>query len=149
MRYRLSSTRVVLRLLAAGAVLCLCFVALGCGSSESTGEEARVEREDAREAREERESQAVERELKAGDFVKCGAQTFANKRSLCTFAKNVRAAYYVEVVAGSGKAIGYHPPAEQDYRVLCSGTVPHKCTGFKNNEPGIESLKGGVIFFSP
>lgn len=151
MRYQLSLPRLSLRLFALGALLCLCLASFGCGSSSepSSAEVARQERESARDAREERKSQAVKRELESGDFVDCGGQVFANKQSLCTFAKNVKNAYYVEVVAGTGKAVGLHPPAGKDFRVLCTGTVPHRCTGFKDDGGGIEPLKGGLIFFSP
>lgn len=150
MRYQQSSLRFPPRLLVVGALLCLVLAAYGCGSSDSTNSEAaRQDREAAQATQEERESQQVERELEDGDFVHCGRKVYASEKSLCTFARNVEQAYYTEVVAGEGKAVGYHPPAKQDYRVLCSGTVPHRCTSFKDNEPGIESLPGGVIFFSP
>lgn len=144
----------VSRLLSAAILLGLCLALLGCGSDSdssepSPAEAARQEREAAREAREERENLAVEKELKAGDYVSCGGQLFVNKRSLCTFGRNVQNAYYTEVQVGSGKAVGYEPAAKKDFRLLCSGTVPHKCTGFKEDGPGIEPLKGGVIFFSP
>jgi hypothetical protein len=141
------------RLLTAAVLLGLCLAMLGCGDSDSAepspAEQARQEREADREAREERENQAAEQELKAGDYLSCGGQLFVNKRSLCTFARNVQNAYYTEVQVGWGKAVGYEPHAKQDYRVLCSGTVPHKCTGFKDDSGGIEPLKGGVFFFSP
>lgn len=137
------------RFAAAMVSLVLCLGLLGCGSSEPSAEEVRQDNETAKEAREERESQQVARELKTGDFVSCGRKVYASRQSLCTFARNVELSYYTEIVAGEGKPIGYHPPAKQDYRVLCSGTVPHRCTSFKGNEPGIESLPSGVIFFSP
>jgi hypothetical protein len=140
------------RLLTAAVLLGLCLALLGCGSDSpepSSSEAARQEREAVREAREERENRAMEQELKAGDYVSCGGKLFANKRSLCTFGRNVQNAYYVEVQVGRGKAVGYEPAAEQDYTLLCSGTIPHKCTGFKEDGNGIEPLKGGVIFFSP
>lgn len=145
---------IVLRPLAATALLALCLTLFACGGDSSSSgpspeEQARQERESVREAREERENQAMEEELKAGDYISCGGKLFVSKRSLCTFGRNVQHAYYSEVAVGRGKAIGYEPQADQDYRVLCSGTVPHKCTGFKGNDPGIESLKSGVIFFSP
>jgi len=150
MGYDLSSLGPVVRSVAAVAVLGLCLVLIGCGdSSSSSGEEVRQEREAALEAREEREGREVKRELEASDFVDCGGQVFADRQSLCAFAKNVQNAYYTEVVAGPGKTIGLHPPAEKDYRVLCSGSVPHKCVPFKNDSPGIESLPSGTIFFSP
>lgn len=149
MGYRRSSTPVALRLFTVGILLCLCLVALGCGSSESNSEETRQEREDAREMREERESREVAQELENGDFVHCGRKVYVSDQSICTFAKNVEGAYYVEVVAGQGPAIGFHPPAKKDYQVLCSGTVPHKCTPFKTKPGEIESLKAGVIYFSP
>ena len=150
MGYDLSSFGLFSRSLAAVVVLGLCLVVIGCGSSSApSGEEVRQEREAAQEAREERESQEVKRELETGDFVDCGGQVFVDRKSLCTFAKNVQGSYYTEVVAGWGKPIGLHPPAEQDYRVLCSGSVPHKCTPFKDDSPGIESLESGTIFFSP
>ena len=150
MGYRQRVPRLLLLLSAVSALLCLCLVSTGCGDdSEPASEEARVEREDAREAREEKESQAVKKELDSGDFIACGSQTFVNKRSFCTFAKNMRNAYYVEVGSGPGKAVGLHPPAKQDYRVYCTGTVPHRCTGFKDEGEGIEPLKGALIFFSP
>ena len=134
-----------------GVVALLCLVALlsGCGGSDSSSEDEAGQAREAAAAREEQETQKVKEELENGDFVDCGGQVFVNKRSLCTFAKNMRHAYYVEVVSGSGKAIGYHPLAKQDFRVYCTGTVPHKCTGFEDDGGGIESLKGGVIFFSP
>ena len=91
----------------------------------------------------------MEAELKAGDYVSCGGEVFVSKASLCTFAHNVQESYYTEIEVGWGKPIGFQPPAEQDYRVLCSGTIPHKCTSFKEDGPGIEPLPGGVIFFSP
>jgi hypothetical protein len=139
------------------ALLALCLGALGCGSSEPSAaeirlahaEEIRQEHEAARDAREERENRKTEAELKAGDYVSCGGEVFASKASLCTFAHNVQEAYYTEVQVGRGKPIGFQPSAEQDYRVLCSGTVPHKCTSFKDDAPGIEPLPSGVIFFSP
>ncbi|HEU4739939.1 MAG TPA: hypothetical protein VFS54_12790 [Solirubrobacterales bacterium] len=149
MRYYRGSSPSLLRLLVAGALLCLCLVAFGCGSSDSNSEENRQEREAAQTTKEERESREVERELESSAFVHCGRKVYASEKSLCTFALNVEQAYYTEVVAGEGKAVGYHPPAKQDYRVLCSGTVPHRCTTFKNDENGIESLPSGVIFFSP
>lgn len=138
-----------LRIAATTVLLVLCVGLLGCGSSEPSAEEVRQENETAKEAREERESQQVARELKTGDFVHCGRKVYASRQSLCTFARNVELSYYTEIVAGEGKPIGFHPPAKQDYRVLCSGTVPHRCASFKNDEPGIESLPSGVIFFSP
>lgn len=144
------------RLLSAIALLGLCLALLGCGSDSDSGgpspaEAARQEREAARDAREERESQAAKQELEAGDYIGCGGQVFVNEKALCTFAKNVKNAYYVEVQVGSGKVVGYEPDAEQDYRALCSGTVPHKCTSFKEDASGIEPLpdKSAVFFFSP
>jgi len=137
------------RFAAAAVLLALCLGLAGCGSSEPSAEEVRQEHETAKEAREGRESHEVAQELKTGDYVHCGRKVYASRRSLCTFARNVELSYYTEIVAGQGKPIGYHPPAKQDYRVLCSGTVPHRCTGFKGDEPGIESLPSGVIFFSP
>jgi len=138
----------LLALLALGALL------PGCGGSDSTGESTAASgTENAQEAREVQEEQEVETELKnlrAKDLVvDCGSQVFANKQSICTFARNMRHAYYSEVVGGSGKAVGYDPGAEKDFRVFCSGTVPHKCTGFKDEGGGIESLDGALIFFSP
>jgi hypothetical protein len=127
----------------------LCLGLVGCGNSEPSAEEVRQEHETAKEAREERESREVARELKTGDFVSCGRKVYASRQSLCTFARNVELSYYTEIVAGEGKPIGYHPPAKQDYRVLCSGTVPHKCTSFKDDGLGIEPLPSGIIFFSP
>lgn len=143
------SLRLAQRLLVAGILLSLCFAAFGCGGSDSNSEEARQEREAIQEAQEERESQKVKRELENGNFVHCGRKVYASEKSLCTFALNVEQSYYTEIVAGPGKPIGFHPPAEQDYRVLCSGTVPHKCTTFKDDGGGIEPLPSGVIFFSP
>lgn len=144
------------RLLAAAVLLGLCLALLGCGGDSgsaepSPAEAARQEREAARDAREERESQAAKQELKAGNYISCGEQVFVNKQSLCTFAKNVKNAYYVEVQLGTGKVVGYEPGAEKDYRALCTGTVPHKCTTFKKDGRGIEPLpdKGAVFFFSP
>lgn len=136
------------------ALLGLCLALPGCGGDSagpSAAEAARQEREAARDAREERESQAAEKELKAGDYTGCGGQVFVNERSLCAFAKNVKNAYYVEVQVGTGKVVGYEPGAEQDYRALCSGTVPHKCTSFKEDGSDIEPLpdKSAVFFFSP
>lgn len=149
MGYCSSRAPILLQLLVAGVLLCLCLALAGCGSSESSGEEVRQDREAAREAREERENHEAAQELENGDFVSCGSKVYANKQSICTFARNVEESYYTEITAGPGKPIGFHPPAEQDYRVFCSGTVPHKCTGFKDDGGGIEPLKGGVIFFSP
>ncbi len=138
------------RLLVAGALLCLCLAALSCGSSSNTsGEEARLEREAVEEAREDRENRRAESEFRDGDFVHCGRKVYASKRSLCAFAMNVESAYFIEVTAGPGKAIGYHPGAEQDYMVHCGGTLPHKCGSFDDEGEGIESLKSGVIFFWP
>lgn len=129
--------------------LALCLGAIGCGDSNSSGGTTAAEPDSsAQEAKEDRESQQVKEELEQGNFVACGGQVFVNKKSICTFAKNMRHAYYVEVVSGSGKAIGYHPADKKDYRVFCTGTVPHRCTGFKN-EGGIEPLQGALIFFSP
>lgn len=151
----MGSLRAVLTRLSTAAVLVgICAALLGCGSDDggsepSPAEAARQAREAARDAREERESREVEKELKAGDYISCGGEVFVNKRSLCTFAKNVQSAYYTEVQVGWGKALGLEPAAEKDYRVLCSGTVPHKCTGFKDDGGGIEPLQGAVIFFSP
>ncbi len=138
-----------LRLAATTVLLVLCLGLIGCGSSEPSAEEVRQEHESAKEAREERESRQVARELKTGDYVSCGRKVYASRQSLCTFARNVELSYYTEIVAGKGKPIGYHPPAKQDYRVLCSDTVPHKCTSFKDDGQGIEPLPSGVIFFSP
>ncbi len=87
--------------------------------------------------------------LEEGDFVDCGGQVFVNKRSFCAFAKNMRHAYYAEVVSGPGKVIGLHPAANNDFRVHCTGTVPHRCTDFKYDGTGIPPLKGALIFFSP
>lgn len=144
------------RLLAAAVLLGLCLALLGCGSDSgsadpSPAEAARQEREAARDAREERESQAMKKELEAGDYISCGEQVFVNKASLCTFAKNIQSAYYTEVQVGWGKPLGLEPKAEKDFRVLCSGTVPHKCTTFKDDGRGIEPLpdKSAVFFFSP
>ncbi|HEU4462894.1 MAG TPA: hypothetical protein VFR75_09910 [Solirubrobacterales bacterium] len=146
---RIGEARSALRLLAVGALLCLCLVPAGCGDSDSSGEEARPDPDAAREAREERENREVAKELENGDFVHCSRKVYANEQSLCTFAEYIEESYYTEIVAGPGKPIGFHPPAEQDYRVFCSGTVPHKCTGFKDDGAGIEPLEGAVIFFSP
>lgn len=129
-------------LLALGAVM------LGCGSSDSGAETAEQNRQ-AEEKRQAEETSQVKQELKDGNYVPCGEQVFVNKKVFCTFARNMHQAYYVEVVSGSGKAVGYHPPAKKDFRVFCSGTVPHKCTGFKDDGQGIEPMKGAVIFFSP
>jgi hypothetical protein len=137
------------RFAATTVLLVLCLSLLGCGSSKPSTEEVRQEHETAKEASEERESRKVARELKTGDYVSCGRKVYASRQSLCTFARNVELSYYTEIVAGEGKPIGYHPPAKQDYRVLCSGTVPHRCTSFKDDGPGIEPLPSGVIFFSP
>jgi hypothetical protein len=149
MGYHEGSLRLALRLLVAGGLLCLCLAAFGCGSSDSNSEETRQEREATQASQEERESKKVERELENGDFVHCGRKVYASAKSLCTFALNVEQSYYTEIVAGPGKPIGYHPPAKQDYRVFCNGTVPHKCTTFKFDGNGIEPLPSGVIFFSP
>ncbi len=142
-----------LRLLSLLALMGLCALLLGCGDSDSSGDTAAGSTENAqeeREAKEEREVKAELADLKAkGLVIDCGGHVFANKQSICTFAKNMRHAYYVEVIAGSGKAIGFDPGAEQDFRVFCSGTVPHKCTGFKDDGQGIESLDGALIFFAP
>jgi hypothetical protein len=143
-----------IQLLSLLALLALCAALLGCGDSDSSSETtAAGGTEDAqvvREAREEQEVKAELKDLKAkGLVVDCGTQVFANKQSICTFAKNMRHAYYTEVVGGSGKAVGYDPGAEKDFRVFCSGTVPHKCTGFKDDGGGIEGLDGALIFFSP
>ena len=149
-----TSSSTIPRVLAAAVLLVLCLALLGCGensSEPSSAEAARQARDTAREAQEERESQAVKRELEAGDYVSCGGQVFVNKRSLCTFAQNGKSAYYTEVAAGPGTTVGYEPHAEQDFRVLCTGTVPHKCTTFKEDERGIEPLpdKRAVFYFSP
>jgi len=149
MRYRPGPSRSALRLTWFIALLTLCVVAIGCGSSGSGGETARQEQEAARDAREARESRRVELELKNGDFVRCGGKVFASAESLCTYARNVQNAYYTEVIAGRGETIGFQPPAKQDYAVICSGTVPHRCTGFKEDGVGIETLPSGTIFFSP
>jgi hypothetical protein len=153
MGYHSSFARAFLRLMVVGALLAPCLVPLGCGSDSgaepSGAEKARQEREAVREAREEQENQAAKQELESGDYVSCGGQVFVSKRSLCTYARNVQNAYYTEVQVGQGKTLGYEPHAEQDYRVLCSGSIPHKCTGFKDDGGGIEPLKSGVIFFSP
>jgi hypothetical protein len=135
--------------LCALGLLALCLGLLGCGDSDSSGGTTAEDRPTAQQTQEERENQQVKRELKEGDFVSCGSQVFVNKQSLCAFAKNMRHAYYVEVVGGSGKVIGYHPADQQDYRVFCTGTVPHRCTGFKDEGEGIEPLQGALIFFSP
>jgi hypothetical protein len=129
-------------------LLGLCAVLLGCGSSDSAAETAEQAGQ-AEERQEAQENRQVRKELGEGNFVDCGAHVFVNKKTFCTFAKNMQQAYYVEVVGGSGKAVGYYPRGGQDYRVYCSGTVPHKCTGFKDDGRGIEPLKGAVIFFSP
>jgi hypothetical protein len=142
-----------IRLLSLLALLAMCALLLGCGDSDSSGDTAAAGTEDAqevREAKEEREVKAELADLKAkGLVVDCGNQVFANKQSICTFAENMHHAYYSEVVGGSGKAIGFDPGAEKDFRVFCSGTVPHKCTGFKDDGGGIESFDGALIFFSP
>lgn len=130
--------------------LALCLGAIGCGDSDSnSGTTAAEPDTSAQETAEERETRQVKQELEQGDFVACGSQVFVNKKSLCPFATNMRHAYYVEVVSGAGKVVGYHPAAGQDYRVYCTGTVPHRCTGFKNDDGGIEPLQGALIFFSP
>ena len=126
----------------------LCAVLLGCGSSDSGAETAEQARQ-AEEQRQAQETEQVKQELKQGHFVACGEQVFVNKKTFCTFARNMHQAYYVEVVSGNGKAVGYHPPAKKDFRVYCTGTIPHKCTGFKDDGGGIEPLHGAVIFFSP
>jgi hypothetical protein len=130
-------------------LLGLCAVMLGCGGSDSGGETVEENLPSAEEKREEQENQQAKRELEEGDYVDCGGQVFVNKKTFCTFAKNMHNAYYVEVVSGGGKAVGLYPKAGKDYRVYCSGTVPHKCTGFKDDGLGIEPLQGAVIFFSP
>lgn len=143
-------SRLALRFLGMLVLLGLCAIVAGCGDSDSSSTvAAEPNRPSAQEKQQERETQQVKQELKEGDFVDCGGQVFVNKRSFCTFAKNMRNAYYVEVVSGPGKAIGLHPPTGKDYRVHCTGTVPHRCTGFKDDGGGIEPLKGALIFFSP
>lgn len=145
------SSRLVFRLLGTLMLLGLCAVILGCGGdSASSSETVEENLPSAEEKREEQENQQAEKELNEGDFVDCGGQVFVNKKTYCTFAKNMHKAYYVEVVSGGGKAIGLHPPEKKDYQVYCSGTVPHKCTGFKDDgSGGIPPLHGVVIFFSP
>jgi hypothetical protein len=143
-----------LRPLSLLALLVLGALLLGCGDSGSsdgnTGAGVTENAQEAREAEEELEVRAELKELKGkGLVVDCGSQVFANKRSICGFAKNMRHAYYTEVIGGSGKAIGLDPRAGKDFRVYCSGTVPHRCTGFKDDGLGIESLDGALIFFSP
>lgn len=137
------------RLLGALLLLVLCVALLGCGDSDSSGETSEQDSQAAQEKREEQETKQVKQELAEGDFVDCGGQIFVNKKTFCVFAKHMRWAYYSEVVSGAGKAIGLYPKDGKDYRVYCSGTVPHKCTGFKYEGSGIEPLKGAVIFFSP
>jgi hypothetical protein len=140
----------VFRLLGTLMLIGLCAVILGCGSgSDSSGETVEENLPSAEEKREEQENQQAKRELEEGDYVDCGGQVFVNKKTFCTFAKNMHKAYYVEVVSGGGKVVGLYPKAGQDYRVYCSGTIPHKCTGFKDDGAGIEPLHGAVIFFSP
>jgi hypothetical protein len=142
-------SRLGLWLLGALALLGVCAILSGCGSDSETTVTAEQNQPSAAEKREDQENREVKRELAKGDFVDCGGQVFVNKRIFCTFAKNMRTAYYSEVVSGPGKAVGLHPPAGRDYRVFCTGTVPHRCTGFKDDGGGIKPLKGVLIFFSP
>lgn len=136
-------------LLSTIALLGLCAALLGCGSSDSGTETAEQNRLAAQQKQEDRENRQAEKELKESDFVHCGGQIYVNKKTFCQFARNMHKAYYVEVISGGGKVVGLYPKAGQDYRVYCSGTVPHKCTGFKDDGQGIEPLHGAVIFFSP
>jgi hypothetical protein len=127
----------------------LCAALLGCGSSDTNTETAEQSSPTAAQKQEDQENRQAAKELKEGDYVHCHGQVYANKKTYCQFAINMHRAYYVEVVSGGGKVVGLYPKAGQDYRVYCSGTVPHKCTGFKDDGLGIEPLKGAVIFFSP
>lgn len=142
-------SRSVFRLLSTLLLIALCAALVGCGDSDSSGEAAESSGPTAAEQREAKETQQVKQELKEGNFVDCGSQVFVNKKIFCGFAKNMRHAYYAEVVGGPGKVVGLHPPDGKDYRVYCSGTVPHRCTGFKDDGRGIEPLQGALIFFSP
>jgi hypothetical protein len=144
--------RPALRLLALALLVVGAIVIAGCGGSDSSDPDT-ASAESAQEKNEAQETEQVKAELadlkESGEVVDCGAQVFVNKQVFCGFAKNMRHAYYVEVVTGGGKAIGLHPPDGIDYRVYCSGTVPHRCTGFKDDGGGIKPLNGALIFFSP
>ena len=121
----------------------------GCGGSDSSAGVTAQNQLSAREKQEDQESRQVRQELATGDFFDCGGRVFVNKRSLCAFAKNMQSSYYGNVVSGPAKVNGYHPADKKDYRVFCTGTVPHRCTGFKDDGQAWKPLKGALIFFSP
>src|SRR5690349_10810487 len=116
--------RFAIALLGLIALIALCSVQLGCGGSNSGADSAAqpVHPEEEREAQENRQ---VRQELKDGDFVDCGGHVYVNRKTFCAYAKNMQSAYYVEVVSGSGKPLGFYPRGGKDFRVFCSGTVPH------------------------
>lgn len=120
----------------------------GCGSSDSSEADAQETAEEAKKARETRQVKAELEEMK-GSLKDCGAHVYAKDPATCVFAKNIQNGYYGEVASGSGPALGFHPKKENSLRLYCTGTVPHKCTGFKVEGNGIPSLKGAVVFFSP
>jgi hypothetical protein len=121
----------------------------GCGDSEPSQAELRERQYQAELKRENRENRQAQKELEGEDLKDCGGRVFANEIATCTFARNIQAAYYGEVVSGEGEVIGLHPRTNSDYTVHCTGTVPHKCTGDEGEGEGIERLKGAVLFFSP
>jgi hypothetical protein len=139
------------RLSGLGAVLGICLAIFGCGSSEPDAEAARQEREAVHEVQQRREDREMARQLRTGDFVGCGRQLFVTSRSLCAYARNVQNVYYAEVVAGAGTVTAFYPAAHRDYRVRCTGSTPHRCSGYEDGgkDEEIESLGAGLIFFSP
>jgi hypothetical protein len=145
-----------LRLLGALALACLLlgsFALAGCGGSDSSDETAGDSQAATQEQQENQQAQKELDELKGKELTKCKTsigQLYANERAGCEFAENVKNAYYTEVVSGSGKTLGIHPRTGTDFMLHCSGTVPHKCTGYKDDgKSGIPPLKGGLIFFTP
>src|SRR6476660_418479 len=124
MKKRGKPSQSAIALLSSVLLLSLCAALLGCGSSDS-GAETTEQTRQAEQQRQEQETRQVKQELKEGDYVDCGEQVFVNKKTFCTFARNMHQAYYVEVVSGGGKVVGYYPRGGQDYRVYCTGTVPH------------------------
>lgn len=57
----------------------------------------------------------------------CGGGLTAGARTSCPFAENVRATF--EQSGGAGVFAVYSPTTGQTYRMYCTGSSPHVCTG--------------------
>ena len=136
--------------IAAGAVLAA--LVAGCGAATddaSTQDQIRQARADgARQARDAERLRQLERRVRNQEKggkpspssggrapaapaspKSCGGGLSAGSNTTCTFAANVRAAYYELGGSGGMTVTAYSPATDRSYEMSCTGATTHVCRG--------------------